>query len=272
MYLAVDIGGTKTLLGVFDDKGKLKETAKFKTPEAYDDFLAMLQRNTRLLSTDDFTAIGVAAPGIIDYSSGVVLNFGNLTWENVPLETDVEKIAQAPTIVENDARLAGLSEAKNITKKYKKVLYITISTGIGYALIINGVIDQSIGTSGGHGMKFEHNGKVQSWEDFASGKAITKRFGKQASEIDDPTIWKELVRGFAIGISELIATLEPEVIVIGGGVGAHFDKFGNFLVSELKKRETPMTPVPPITQAKRPEEAVIYGCYELAKGKYGHSS
>ncbi|MCA9337565.1 ROK family protein [Candidatus Saccharibacteria bacterium] len=272
MYLAIDIGGSKTLLGVFTDKGNLKESLRFATPKQYDDFLASLLRNLRLLKTDDFKAVCLAAPGRIDYENGVGIRFGNLDWENVPLKKDVENLTHSPTIVENDARLAGLSEAKNIMKKYKKVLYITISTGIGYSLIVNGVINQSIGTSGGRGMVFERNGRSMPWEEFASGKAITKQYGLRASDIDDPTIWKAIVRNFAVGITELIATLQPEVVIFGGGVGAHFDKFGSLLQTELKRFATPMTPVPPLLMAKRPEEAVIYGCFELAKDEYGHAA
>lgn len=272
MYLAIDIGGSKTLLGVFTDKGNLKESLRFATPKQYDDFLASLHRNLRLLQTDDFRAVGVAIPGILDQSREIGLTFGNLSWERVPIRNDVEKLLKAPCIVENDARLAGLSEAKNIMKKYKKVLYITISTGIGYSLIVNGVINQSIGTSGGRGMVFEHNGRSMPWEEFASGKAITKQYGLRASDIDDPTIWKAIVRNFAVGITELIATLQPEVVIFGGGVGAHFDKFGSLLQTELKRFATPMTPVPPLLMAKRPEEAVIYGCFELAKDEYGHAA
>src|SRR5690606_19451809 len=140
-------------------------------------------------------------------------------WEKVKLSKDVGKIVNTPILVENDARLAGLSEAKLIIKDFKRVVYITISTGIGYALIIDGVIDHSISSTGGKNMLFEHGGKLVSWESFASGKAIKKRYGKQASEIDDPKVWKVLAHDFAIGMVDLIAMLEPQAFVIGGGVG-----------------------------------------------------
>ena len=111
----------------------------------------------------------------------------------------------------------------------------------------------------------EHDGVLTPWEHFASGKAIVAKYGKRASEIDDPAIWAAIVRDFSVGIIDVIAITEPEIVIIGGGVGAHFDRFGELLVRELKKYETPMMLIPPIRQAQRSEEAVIYGCYELIK-------
>jgi predicted NBD/HSP70 family sugar kinase len=60
----------------------------------------------------------------------------------------------------------------------------------------------------------------------------------------------------------LLATIQPDVVVVGGGVGAHFEKFQPFLEEALKKINNPLVPVPPLLKAQRPEEAVIYGCYE----------
>jgi predicted NBD/HSP70 family sugar kinase len=63
--------------------------------------------------------------------------------------------------------------------------------------------------------------------------------------------------------------VQPEVIVIGGSVGGHLSRFKDFLEKELKKFETPLIPIPPIRQAQRPDDAVLYGCYDLAKSVYG---
>ena len=117
-------------------------------------------------------------------------------------------------------------------------------------------------------MILEHNGKLLPWEEFGSGSAIVRKYGKMASEINDAKTWKEIVRTFSPGIVELVAILNPEVIVIGGGVGHYFDKFHKLLVEDLKKYETPLLKIPPMIGAKRPDEAVIYGCYDYARQKY----
>jgi predicted NBD/HSP70 family sugar kinase len=114
-------------------------------------------------------------------------------------------------------------------------------------------------------MVLEHEGKLLAWEDFASGRALKKKYGKLASQIDDPAIWAEFARNLALGLDVLLAAMQPEVVIIGGGVGTYFAKFGDKLESELKARESKMVRVPTIIKAKRPEEAVIYGCYEYIR-------
>ncbi len=269
MYIGVDIGGTKTLLAVIKADGEIKEKIKFPTPQKYEDFLTELASSVDKLSTKEFEWAGVASPGVIDREHGIGRDFGNLAWEDVHIARDIERIIDCPVSVENDAKLAGLSEAKLVSDDYSRVLYVTISTGIGYALIVDGKIDTKIGDGGGKALMVEHNDVVRPWEEFASGKAIVERFGKRASEIDDPNIWKIMARDFALGFIDLIAVLSPEVIIIGGGVGTHFHKYKDFLLAELKRYETPMLPIPRIIEAQRPEEAVIYGCYEMIRNRHG---
>ncbi len=265
MIAAVDIGGTKTLVAVFDKNGNVTQQQKFPTNPDYDQFKEELAGVVAKLSTPDFSKLVVAIPGRIDRERGIGIRMGNLGWKNVPIEEDCEKIFHCPARVENDAKLAGLSESIVLKDKYNRVLYVTISTGIGLALIQDQMIDPESSDSGGNSIMLEHNGRRVSWESFASGKAIVKRYGKKAGEIEDASAWRDISRNFAAGLIAVIAITEPDVVVIGGGVGSHFDKYGELLRAELKKYETPMMPIPPVIQAKHPEEAVIYGCYEYAK-------
>lgn len=268
MYLGVDVGGTKTLVALFDKRGDLKASQKFPTPPVYEDFLDQLDKVVVSLSTERFYAACVAMPAMLDKDGKVGIAFSNLTWTNVPILSDSRRLFKCPVVVENDAKLAGLSEANLVRKEFKKVLYVTISTGIGYSLITNGIIDQSIADGGGRTMLLEHRGELRPWESFASGKAIVDRYGKRASDIDDPKVWEVMAKDFAAGLIDLIAILQPEVIVIGGGVGSHFKKFEKPLKKILKSYETPMLPIPPVRMAQHPEEAVIYGCYDLIKELY----
>lgn len=268
MYAAIDIGGTKTLIAVFDSKGLVTEEIKFPTPHNYEEFLTELAANVAKLATNNFKAFCVAAPARINREHGVAMVFGNLPWVEVPILADVEKIVQAPGVIENDTKLAALSEAL-LEKKFKKILYVTISTGIGGGLVTNGAIDPDFQDNEIGHMLLEHRGRLVRWEDFASGRAIVEHFGKKASEITDPQDWYIIARNIAIGLIDVIASLTPQLIIIGGGVGTHFPKFQTRLDEQLKLYETPMFSIPPIIQAKRPEEAVVYGCYALVKKKYG---
>lgn len=267
MYLAVDIGGTKTLLASFDEAGVIQEQVKFPTPQDYELFLKGLESNVASLSTKDFQKGGVAVPGRLDRQHGLALGFGNLPWENVNIQADIERITHCPVLIENDANLAGLSEAMMVKHEFKKVLYVTISTGIGTGIIINGIIDPNFADSEGGQMLLEHDGKLQQWEDFASGKAVFERFGKRASDIDaeDTETWQRIAHDIALGLIDLIAVIQPEVIVFGGGLDTNYEKFIVPLTAELKRYEMPLVPIPQLRKAARPEEAVIYGCYDLIK-------
>jgi glucokinase len=270
MYLGVDVGGSKVLAAVLDDNGVIVEHTKFGTPGDYHDFLQKLAETVAAFTTKDFQAAGIGIPATsFDRASGQALTFGNLPWRNVAVQADIERLFHCPVVVENDAKLGALSEAMLLKDTFKKVLYIALGTGIGIGLVDNGRIDTSIGDAGGRLMLVEHQGKHVPWEELASGKAILKRYGKPAHDIEDPSTWKTIARHMATGFVELIALTEPEVIVIGGSIGVYFDRFGEFLEQELKRYETPLLKAPALRGAARSEEAVVYGCYDLAKETYG---
>jgi predicted NBD/HSP70 family sugar kinase len=271
MYLGIDIGGTKTLVASLDDNGVIIDSIKFPTPKTYPEFLSQLHDSISKLPAKDFIACGVGAPGKIDREHGIALVFGNLGWTNTPLQQDIQRFVHCPVIVDNDANLAGLSEAM-LHQQHQKVLYVTVSTGIGTGFITNRKIDPDLADSEGGQMPLEHNGKIQAWEDFASGRAIVKRFGKRASDITDEKTWRIIAHDVSIGLIDLIALYEPDVVILGGGVGAHLDRFKGFLESDLAAFENPMLTIPPVEQAQRPELAVVYGCYDLAKAAYGQTT
>jgi predicted NBD/HSP70 family sugar kinase len=269
MYVGVDIGGTKTFVGALDDNGVLQEQHRFPTPKSYEDFIGQMEKIVAEMSTKNFHAGCVAVPGKVDREHGIGLTLGNLPWKNVPIQADLEQTFACPILVENDANLAGLSEAMLLKGQYRKVLYVTVSTGIGTGIITDGVIDPDFADSEGGHIMLEHNGRMQTWESFASGHAIVQRYGKRAEDITDEDTWKRISHDLAVGLIDLVAVVQPEVIVMGGGVDSYFERFQPFLQAELQKYQTPLTPIPPIVKAARPEEAVIYGCYDLARMRYG---
>jgi predicted NBD/HSP70 family sugar kinase len=266
MYLGIDIGGTKTLVASLDDQGKLTEKVKFPTDQDYAKFLEDLKQSIEGLSAKDFQYCAVGIPAtVIDRATGTGVSFGNLPWKDAPLRDDAARLAGCPAVIENDAKLAGLSETALLNGAYRTVLYVTVSTGIGFALMVDNKIDTSFGDAGGRALLLEHEGKMISWEDFASGRAIVERYGKQAGDITDQDTWRQISHDLAQGLIQLIATVQPEVIVIGGAVGVHFKKYGALLAEALETYQIPLVPLPKVIGAQRPEEAVIYGCYELMK-------
>lgn len=256
------------MLGRFTKDGQLQESIKFPTPASYDEFLSILADNVAKITTKPWKLTAVAAPGQLDRSKGVVKVYGNLKWTNTPLVSDVSKITKTKVLLENDAKLAGLSEARLVKPLPHKVLYVTISTGIGLALIVDGKIVVDYGDAGGTTLFFERDGKSVDWESIASGSAIVKRFNKRASEIHDPHVWKLISHDIALGLIDEYAIVQPDLIIIGGGVGAHFDRFKKPLSEALAAYETPMLKLPKVIGAKNAETAVIYGCYQLMRDEF----
>lgn len=254
-------------MAVFDKNGKVLEQAKFPTDPDYAIFLNNLVAAAETMKTKELKAVCVAVPAKLDRKRGIAIAFGNLEWANIPILSDIKKIFNAPVIIENDAKLAALSEALRIKDEFRKVLYVTISTGIGGGLIIDGKIDPDFDDMEVGQILLEYEGRLQDWEDFGSGRAFQQKFGKRVSDTDenDNAAWYWFARNIAVGLIDLIATLNPEVIVLGGGAGAHLDKYQSRLEEQLKIYENPMFTIPPIRKAQYAEEAVIYGCYEVAK-------
>lgn len=268
MYLGIDVGGTKTLVASLDDTGVIQEQFRFATPQKYEDFLVELARNVAQLSTSDFKACGIGIPARIDRTHGVGIAFSHLDWHNVAVQADIEQLVHCPVALENDSKLAGLSESM-LVKDIRKVLYVTVSTGIGTAYIVDQHIDpEQAGSEGGH-ILLEHEGKYQRWEDFASGSAIYKKYKTPVKDIDDARILRTIARNIAIGLIDLIAITTPDVVIFGGSVGTHFPKYSQYLQEYLEKYDNPMIELPKLQAAGRPEQAVVYGCYDYAKQLYG---
>lgn len=265
MYVGIDIGGTKTLVASLDDNGVITEKIRFETPQDYHEELRMIAETIGTMQVREFSAGGAGIPGAIDRKHHRAIRFGNLDWTNLSIFDDLERITHCPMVVENDAKLAGLSEAMLVKDEYDKVLYLTVSTGVGVAMIENRRIVTATADLGGAAIPIVYRNKVISLDHFISGKSIVARYGKLAKDLEDPAAWDQICRDLASAIVQLLAIMEPDLVVIGGSVGTQFDKYGDTLQAYLKKYELPKFQIPLIRQAGRPEEAVLFGCYDLAK-------
>ena len=267
MYLGVDIGGTKTLIAKFDDNGQLLDKEKFPTPQQYSEFKGLVTSCLSDMKISDLKAAAVAVPAVrIDRSAGIAMSYANLSWRNNNIPKDLEEILHCPVEMENDAKLAGLSEADLIKDHYSKVMYLTVSTGIGYSLIVNGKIDVSAGDSGGRLILLPKDGQLKPWESFASGKSIVEKYGKMAKDIEDEATWDSITKDIAEGLIELIAIFQPQIVVIGGSVGEYFSRYGHLLKKHIDDYNLPFITMPEIRGAINPNEAVVYGCFLLASG------
>ncbi|HSX28040.1 MAG TPA: ROK family protein [Candidatus Saccharimonadales bacterium] len=266
MILAIDIGGTKTLVALFGDNQYMIKSRKIATTPDYYQFLQQL---TDLIQQDfaqpEIKAVGIAAPGLIDYTTHEVTKLGNLLWHDIDLVEYLHQLLHVPVFIDNDANVAGLAEAHSLEKIPHNLLYVTFGTGIGSGIITEGRIDPTFAHSEVGHMMLWHNGLLQRWEDIASGRAILRDYHQRAADITDVATWKEIAHKMALGFFAFLAILQPDVVVVGGGIGTYFDRYGHLLSDELRAGLPALVALPPIIQAKHPEEAVIYGCYQLAE-------
>ncbi len=262
MIIAVDTGGTKTLVALMDADGHVVKQRKFPTPPQIPDYLTDLTKAIDKMSAgESIKALSIALPGTI--INGTMVWGGNLGWRGFDAAAILSKRYKWPIFVENDANVAGLAETKLLKTIPNVCLYVTIGTGVGTGIITDGRIDPAFAATEGGQIVLEHDGILRRWETFASGKAIHQTYGKMASEISDKQTWYRIAKNTAVGLMALVPALRPEVIIIGGGVGAHFDKFDSDLIG-IMREHLPAKYMPLIRQAANPEEAVLYGCYYSA--------
>lgn len=265
MLIAVDTGGTKTLIAGFLPDGSVATEHKFPTPHDTVEYIKTLKRELEILATGKkVEGIVIALPGIIN--DGVAIWCNNLGWKNFDVISALRRslkgsLANVPIYVENDANLAGLAEARQLPETPELCLYVTVSTGIGSGIIANGIIQPALRKSEIGRSLVEYGGRVREWESFASGSAIVRIYKKYARDIKSKRSWHSIADRISRGFLATIPVLQPDVIIIGGSIGTYFDQYEKPLNELLKTQLPDHIPLPLIRQAAHPEYAVVYGCF-----------
>ena len=264
MIVAIDTGGTKTLIAGYNDAGEIISEFKFPTPPKSSHYVDTLTMHlTALFDPAKVDAIVLALPGIV--KDGVAVWCNNLKWKNFNAAEELKGVlGGAPLYIENDANLAGLAEARQLEPVPTSVLYVTVSTGIGSGVITNGKIDPGLRHSEAGRALIEYDGVVREWETFASGKAIYNTYHKFAKDIKSTRIWDQVAERISRGFLAVIPIIQPDTIVIGGSIGTYFTHYSKELKSILHDHLPDHIPLPKLVAAKHPEQAVIYGCYYYA--------
>lgn len=263
MLIAIDTGGTKTLITGFTRAGKPDKAHRFLTPKNEDDYIGTLSEllhENYILKGRTIDAVVIGVPGIVE--NNIAKWCVNLGWRNFDIAGRLKSlIGDAPIWIENDANLAGLSEALRLKNQPRNCLYVTISTGIGTGVIAGGVIDKNMSLSEGGHMLIEYDGRLREWEDFASGRSIKATYGKFARDIKSQHIWNQISDKISRGFLVLIPMIMPDVIIIGGSIGTYYHSYRDQLKALIKNQLPEGISMPIFRQAKHPEEAVLYGCY-----------
>jgi len=265
MILCVDTGGTKTLVAEFSSSGRPSRKHRFPTPHSTEEYIKKLSTLiTQEYNLFEIEAIAVGVPGEI--KQGRLLWCKNLPWKDFDI---VGELATAlhfvrPIYIDNDANMAALGEAHALKPIPRSVLYLTVSTGIGGCLVIDGNIEPALSESEVGMMVVEYKGSVVQWENLASGRAMYETYGEYARDITNPHIWHDVAEKLSRGLLDLIPMLQPDAIIIGGSIGTYFERFSEPLTSIVEKDLYKHLKRPRLLQAKHPEEAVIYGGYVYA--------
>ena len=268
MKIGVDIGGTKIIGGYHDSSGQLVLSAKVQTPAGQKEGLAAVcELIESLAGAKRVSLISLSCPGPLDFEQGIMLHPVNLEWGDVPIVQHLRRhFSDARVLLENDAKAAAWAEYKSgAGQGAKALLYVTISTGIGTALILDGHIYHGAhDTEGGKMLQRDATGHLDSLEDTVSGRAIRRRFGKPAYEITDPDTWNTIAADTALGLINLIDMLSPDRVVLGGGVMVHYQKFQAELYRQLGLMNRAY-PLPPVVPAEHIETAAVLGAVLLAE-------
>jgi len=266
MIIAVDTGGTKTLVASFNDAGEPTNQIKFPTPQDPQEYIIILRKTLEdNFSDQKIDSIVIAIPGTLDANSSIIWCPNLQQWSGFNVTKALDGVLKGVSIViENDANIAGLYEARILDPIPAQTLYVTISTGIGTGVITNGHINEGLRNSEGGRSLIEYDGKLQEWQNFSSGKSFYETYGKFVRDITDEATWDQIIERMCLGFLELIPSLQPNVIVIGGSVGTYFDRYGKKLQKTLEERLPKHITCPQFIGAKNSELAVIYGCYYYA--------
>lgn len=219
MHLLFDIGGTNLRVGISADGKELTQWQKVPTPSGFEDGIKELENLTnKLCNQAQITKISGGIAGILDSSHESLLWAPNLPgWIGQPFKSELTRLFNCEIKLQNDAALAGLGEVHyGAGHGYTIVAYLTVSTGVGGARIVNGKIDHySFGFEPGQQL-IDMSGLTL--EKQISGVAISRRFQKPVTEIIDPAIWQELGEKLASGLVNIITLWSPDIIIIGGGM------------------------------------------------------
>ena len=253
MYLAIDIGGTKTLIALFSKRGRVVRRRKFKTAQGSNTFIRELEYNLKNFKNRKIKEVVVAIPGIVQKNYSV--KFGNRKWDNIDLITPLKNLFECPIWFENDANLAVLYESFRLPGK---TVFLTFSTGIGGGVAEhNRILPESDSFEPGHKM-YWYDGRVREWEDIAAASAIENHYHVDyATNLRKKEMLEDVAKRIALGLPDIVKEYHPDNIILGGPMGKVFRLYSKYLPDLGVKYRRP----------KRPNESVIYGCYRYAKQK-----
>lgn len=260
----IDLGGTNLKIALLDLNLRIRHkevlnTRKFTNREGLisaivDSVYKILKDNG--LSKTDLLGVGLGLPGPIDFEKGIVHFFPNIPgWKEVKLKNILEKKLKLPVFVDNDAKVMALAEYKlGAAKGSTNAVCITLGTGVGGGIIINGKLYRGLSNAAGEigHMPVNENGPVcncggracletyignnrvlaEAKKIFGSGITLEKlSYMAKNQNRKAKAVWLRFSERLSVALAGVVNLLNPDCIVIGGGVAAA----GNVLFDSIKK-------------------------------------
>ena len=303
LAVGIDFGGTSVKIGVVDEDCRVLanappiDTQACGGPDALIDAMASAVESLRA-AFPAIAAVGVGMPGLINSERGIVHNLTNVRgWTEIPLRENLAQRCRLPVVVDNDANCMAYAEWKRgAGRGFRHIICLTLGTGVGGGVIVDDRLVHGAKFSAGEigQMSIDYQGRVGHYanhgalEDYIgnneiaararaayAARGIEKPIGQcspaalaDAAAQDDPValeIWEETGRMLATAIMNCCWLLNPEAIIIGGGVA----RAGDVLFAPLKAHLLPQLSGPlrdhlQILPAAFCNEAGIIGAAALA--------
>ena len=231
LHVGLDIGGTKLLVASANDHGKILRRVQEQTPQGLEAGLNALNRMIALVvSVQKVTAMGAAIGGPLDWKQGVVSPLHQPQWRSIPLRAMMEDEWNCPFFVDVDTNVAALGEYHFGDVKVPRLLYLTLSTGMGGGFLVDGKVyrgmaeghpevgHQSVNYRCSNPQEIECAcGAPDCLEALVSGNGIRRVYGKSAELLNEEE-WGEVSYNLGQGLRNLATIYHPDVVVLGGGV------------------------------------------------------
>ena len=310
MYIVIDVGGTNLKAGLVNEEGTIVAVERtpldFQGPEPFAETLAQLAAAVMErggVEVKDVAYVGMGIPGAV--KGGEILYTANIPMKNVPLEALFRKYLDLPVLLGNDADCAAVGEwSCGAGRGTKHFVVITLGTGVGGGMILNGKLYSGCGAGGevGHIVIKQDGvpcncGRRGCWEAYASATGLIRetkeameqhpesalhavaaanggvegRTAFQAAEQGDETalaVCRAYAEYLAAGLTNLVNILHPEAVALGGGVAAAPEHLLLEPVREIVARECyarHVDQVPRIIRAELGNDAGIIGAAMLGR-------
>jgi glucokinase len=278
VVIGLDIGGTKLIVASADAHGHIIKRERASTPRSLDEGLALIDEMIgKVRDGVEIASIAAAIGGPLDWRTGIVSPLHQPEWRDVGLKERMERVYNCSFHVEVDANLAALAEYHHHGReKPSRLLYLTISTGMGGGLVENGLIYR--GMNGEHPEVGHQSvayrlaegrtvacpcGSNGCLEALVSGNGIRRLYRKPPEELT-PAEWEEVAWNLGQGLRNLAVICLPDEIVIGGGIA--FGARENLIAPAIAvmRDHLKIVPHPKVSTSELGEHNVLSGAILLA--------